>query len=247
MWIPGFDGPDVGVTVPVADLDAWTGSRTVTKPRTFEGVKFGSVVTVRGADVQFRDCYFRPSPSYGLETTKGGSATLRNCTFDGFARSPAGSDNGIAGSNIDAERVLIRGFADGIKGCSDSTFTMCQVVRHATQQSDPHGDSVQYTKGGRASFRFCNLDAHWDDGSQVNSAVILKTDVGPIDGVTFDRCYLGGGNYTVYSRNTPDLPAPPTNITVQRCVFGPDVRYGFFSQDGTVLKRCNVDHEGRPL
>ena len=171
MWIPGFDGPDVGITVPVEDLDDWTGGRTITKDRVFEGIRFGSVVTVK-ADVSFRDCYFRPSPSYGLNVSSG-SATLRDCTFDGFARDPAGSANGVAGNNIDAARVLICGFEDGIKGCSDSVFTMCQVVAHASQSSSPHADSVQLTKGGNLALRYCNLDCHWQDGGGHGNAAVF--------------------------------------------------------------------------
>lgn len=112
---------------------------------------------------------------------------------------------------------LLRGEYDGV-AFRDGTPAQPSLVEDShilgpgRRIADWHHDGVQLWTGGHLTIRRCVITG-WD-----NSAVFLKTDVGPIDNVRVEQCVLACGSwFPIFVRDGGH--GRPTRVTVTGCVF----------------------------
>lgn len=131
-------------------------------------------------------------------------------TATGAARAIEGASGIVRGCYLTSNQdglTFIGGTAS-----APSLVEDCHILGPGVQVADYHQDAVQLWTGGHLEIRRSVLTG-W-----MNSAVLLKTDVGPIDSVVIDSCVLACGTYyPVYVRDGGF--GRPTNITVTNCVF----------------------------
>ena len=95
--------------------------------------------------------------------------------------------------------------------------------------ADPHTDGMQDLGHSEDwTLRCSRIDAvpHPNYLHDVTSALLIKTDFGPIDNVTLEGNYFNGGAYTVYSVGRGTGYPAPTNVTIRNNAFGRDYAFG---------------------
>lgn len=240
--------PDqVGLTIPKASLTPYTGPLTITSDRTLEGYRFdlgGGHLTITAGNVTLRNCWIKGGGFWNVLVRAGATLTIEDCEIGDPSQV---GERGIGGDGrIIARRLYIHSVEDGIKMSPDSIFEDCWVGNLASSRPSPHADACQ-NDGGASNvvIRRCYLDVHGAPGS--TSAVMIKADLGPIDNVLVEDCYLNGGTYTVYNRRG-NSGSMPVGTIVRRCTFGPDHDFGYVSNDAADLVwENNVDHLGNPI
>jgi hypothetical protein len=145
---------------------------------------------------------------------------------------------GISSGALHVRYTEVHGCEDNIWVSSSSTYEYNYLHSNA---NTGHPDGMQAPRAEGVVIR-----RNWIDvPAGGNSAIILKTDFGPISGVTVQENYLNGGNFTVYVRNGGH--GNPTNVRLLNNRFGRDYRFGLFSLDGSVQQQNNIWHDtGRP-
>lgn len=134
------------------------------------------------------------------------------------------------GGRVSLTRCELHNAEDGIK---DSVSTVQCTIHMLHKDSGGHGDCIQLQSGGaEAIHRHSYFDAHYQDGSLANSAVIVKHDLGNNEPqhITLRSCYVNGGNYTVYVKNGNKGDAAG-EYSFTDMVVGGDHRYGVSSFD----------------
>lgn len=163
-----------------------------------------------------------PDPAIGWA---GVNAVINGPVYPGMKRVVAdrctitttGATRAVEAATGELRRCLLRSEYDGVAfrgGIADqpSVIEDCHILGPGRLINDWHQDGVQLWTGGHLTIRRCVISG-WD-----NSAVFLKTDVGPIDQVTVDQCVLSCGTYfPIFVRDGGH--GRPTNVTVTGCVF----------------------------
>lgn len=156
--------------------------------------------------------------------------------IDGGRTTP--SARGISGANFTASAVNIHGTTDGID-IQNNDFVRDSYIHDLWVASGDHTDGVQSAGGTNSRvdhstvFAGCNL---------CNSAIFVKSDLGPIGTFVADNNFVAGGGYTVYgmigSGNYSTGQISFTNNRFGPWYWGPYVLQP--SSDGTITWTGNI-------
>lgn len=223
-----------------------TGMEVFTAGAVVENVDSSRYINVRAPNVTIRNSRFRAVDFYPVRVFDGIKGTvLEDVEIDG--KGSASSNAGLAGSPWVGRRLNIHHVHDGAKLGSDCVLEDSYVHDLLTSAATPHYDCLQATGTGRR-IRISRCNLRCGSGPGYTSAIILKTDFGPIDDVLIEDCLIGGGGFTVYSRDGGKGYGAPTNVRLHRNRFSRDFTFGLFSVDGSIEKVGNVwDDTGRPV
>jgi len=181
-----------------------------------------------------RNVWVYASASAWTVQVKSGSARFENVEIGHPSHKGVA---GIGGNNITAVGLDIHHVEDGIKLGSSSVYSGIRVHDLASPNASPHSDAVQVESGSKNStVKNSTLSSV---GSGIgNSAVIVKSDFGQPNGITFANNYMNGGNYTVFVRDGGH--GFPQNVTFTGNRFGGTNRYGIASIQGPVTWQDNT-------
>lgn len=149
-------------------------------------------------------------------------------------------ERGIGGDNVTARYLEIHHVEDGIKAGTNSTYEYVWVHSLDSRSDDPHADALQ-DDGGITNFVIRNsiLDATGPLGHG-NAAVLIKTDLGPTDGIRVESSFLNGGAYTVYVRDGGF--GDPRGVVFRDNYLGGDFQFGRVDAPGPVTWLGNRDY-----
>jgi chitodextrinase len=146
---------------------------------------------------------------------------------------------GIGYTGFTALRVNIHGAEDGIR-LADNVTVQDSWIHNLTTSGGAHSDCFQSTGGSNGIIKHNTcVDAD-------NSAVILKSDQGPISNMAISKNLFNGGNYTVYSLNGGN--GVPNNISFTNNQFGRSYTYGISDLEGNPTWSDNTwDDNGQSI
>ena len=229
---PFPDETNTGLTNPGA-LTVHEGSMLVTTSgAVIENLEIRGTLEIRGAhDVTVRNVWIYTDEFWTIRVNDG-SALIEDVEI-GSASAPG--ERGIGGDNVTVRRVNVHHVEDGIKLGDNSTYDWVYCHDLASPNPQPHFDCVQ-NDGGSSNVTMTRmyLDPRpapgFDSFSQNgNAALFVKSDLGPIDGITITDSYLNAGGYTVFS--TDGGYGPPTNVRVIDNTFGDDQVWGVLHEE----------------
>jgi len=182
-------------------------------------------ITVRANNVTIRRCKIHREPSAGFGCIRMQNSItgllVEDCELWYDAPTDGGSVVGGAGS-FTLRRCNIHDITEGPRLTSGSTVEAC-YLHSAVRFPDGHIDMLQATAGSDITIRHNTIlpyNPATDD--PFNSAVILKTDNGPISNVVIEDNLFNGGNVTLYLVREH---YPISNIRVSGNRWGRDYRY----------------------
>jgi hypothetical protein len=216
-------------------LEVYDDTLTVTEDgAVIENLEIRGTLRIQAFNVTVRNVWVYTTASWTVHVASG-SATFENMEIGhpGFI-----GERGIGGSNITARDLYIHDVEDGIKLGSNSFYDRIVVEHLDSPNESPHGDALQ-ADGGAMNSTVQNsvLDSTGPMGLG-NSAVILKSDLGPIANITMTGNYFNGGNYTIFVRDGGY--GMPSGVAFNGNRFGSESRYGLLSTDGEVGWVSNV-------
>ncbi len=229
------DATSTGLTDPGA-LTVHNGNLLVQESgAVIENLEVRGTLEIRGADnVTVRNVWVYTSNFWTIRVNDG-SAVIEDVEI-GSAAAPG--LRGIGGDNLTVRRVDIHHVEDGIKMGSNSTYDWVYCHDLASPSAQPHYDCVQ-NDGGASNVRFSRVfldprPAPGFDGFSTNgnAAFFVKSDLGPIDGVTIIDSYLTGGGFSVFS--TDGGHAAPSNVRVIDNTFGTDQTWGVLHEQSFI-------------
>jgi hypothetical protein len=227
--VPGDDNP-VGptnwnnMTTKSGFVDYSSGGNvTVSNVRFLNGFDI-----TNGTHVTMRNCHVINPGSFWTVFVRDGSLLMEDCQIGDYTT--AAGQRGIGGNNVTMRRVKVVGHTDGIKTGDNSLYEQVWVTDLREYQPDDHPDAMQDDGGGGGyTIRYSRLEGIEVNGERGTSAAIIKTDLGPIDDVTFEGNVLDGGQY-VLMVDEGSYP-PPTNVVIRNNAFGRNAVYGVLLRD----------------
>jgi hypothetical protein len=222
---------------------------TATNPVVYENLDVTGRIDIQADYVIIRNTRIKsPNQTYSILVSGGSNDPSRVVIED--TEMSGGIGCGIGGTGFTLRRSEIYGTgADGINPYSDAVIEANWIHGIAVPglHSAPHADGIQMTKGSNVVIRGNFIDIPIDSGmASSNSAIFLKSDMGPISNITIENNWLNGGNYTIYSLAANGNGAP-TGVRVVNNRFGRDYRYALSSFGGPVTTSGNVwDDTGAP-
>jgi hypothetical protein len=218
-----------------------------TEGQIIENQKIDGILYVCANDITIRNCWIavgaltKPSViqvkgsdyPQGVGTYPTG-ILIEHCEI-GDEAVPSGN-RGISGPNVTVRYNNIHHGEDGGVLGSNCVWEYNYIhdLTGYVGNPDPHSDGLQAQDGISHIIIRNNTIMN-----NLNAAIILKSDFGPIDDVLIQNNYLDGGNYMVYSRAGLDYPAP-TNVRLIDNTFGRDYNFGLISADGTIINQGNI-------
>lgn len=222
-----------------------SGNRTITTPgRVIDGLELRGCLTIVASDVVIRNSRIICGGAQAAVHQTSSASGLR---IESSELIGAGGGN-HAGSGIysstpyTARHVEIRGFDDGAFLASGTVFVH-NWVHSLARGTDAHHDLLQMV-GGRDVLVVHNRLAHVADET---SAIMLKSDGGPIDNVLIQDNLIAGGYYSVYVY--AGAHGAPTNVRIAGNMIADRWVYGAMAIQagaGTAVG-CNIDPAGRPV
>lgn len=237
----GLTDPDI-LTIHDGDYNARTDGEVI------ENLEIRGTLRVAADNVRVRNVWVYSSGSWTVYV-ESGSAMFENMEI---GHPDVVGQRGIGGDNLVARNLDIHSVEDGIKIGTNVFYDNIRVHDLDSLSASPHADAVQ-ADGGANNVLITN--SYLDSTGPLangNASVILKSDLGPLDDITFSNNYLNGGNYTVFVRDGGN--GMPTNILFTDNRIGPDRTYGIVSDDGPFGWQNNfleetsmfVDVDGNP-
>lgn len=165
--------------------------------------------------------------AFGIDVESGRGPTLvEDVEIDG------GGDPwviGIRGPGVTVRRSNIHGVGDGIKATSGGRY-LDNWIHDLADGPDQHNDGIQMSQGRGVVVRGNRIVV----ATTQTSAVLVKSDLGPIADVRIVDNWLEGGTYTVYVIGRgpaqvdggSDTPHGAARVTVEVNRFGRDFRHG---------------------
>ncbi|MDH3500042.1 MAG: S-layer homology domain-containing protein [Acidimicrobiia bacterium] len=197
-----------------------------------ENLEIRGTLEIRGADnVTVRNVWIYTSGFWTIRVNDG-SAVIEDVEV-GSASTPG--ERGVGGDNITLRRANIHHVEDAIKLGDNSSYDWVYCHDLASPNPQPHFDCVQ-NDGGASNVRMTRMyldptPAPGFDGfsGSGNAALFVKSDLGPIDGVTLMDSYLDAGGYSVFS--TDGGYGPPTNVRIINNTFGTGQVWGVLHEE----------------
>lgn len=180
---------------------------------------------------------------YGVRNDQGHKCILRDCDLHGPLWS---NGRGICASVVlypsTMQRCVITGGSDGIKfGPTDCLIEDCWIHSQIATPGS-HNDAMQMSSG-RGDYdsyiiRRCRIEGPFREPT---SALIVGANAntgGHSSGVTLDSCFLSGGGWTLYLRQT--APYTLSRVTITGCYFAEGAaKWGYLSTDGQPVEWAN--------
>lgn len=133
---------------------------------------------------------------------------------------------GIAATNFIARRVDVSGCQDGVR-MNANTVLEDSWIHNLRPTPDSHNDAVQGIGGGPIRIVGNALEARFRTQT---AAVIIQSNVAPVESVWIEGNWLSGGAYSLYLRDASH--GAPSDVTVSRNVWHDGSwRYGPVSVD----------------
>jgi hypothetical protein len=201
----------------------------------------GGGIVVRHSGVTVRRTRVTANPAANGPTgisVLGGlrDVTVQDCEID-MRNAPGGTGIGYEGLLV--RRCDIHGAEKGIQ-IGDHVTALDNWVHDPYTGAAAHTEAVAVFGSGTPVRSLVRHNTLSNPRSQT-AVVFIKTDQGPVDGVTVDGNYLDGGNYTVYSVvGDYDRVTPPRGVAVTNNVFTRAWVYGATSFDGAVIFTGNT-------
>ena len=229
-----YAAADYGVSDPNS-LEPFDGDLTVRLDgQVVENLEIRGTLWIAANDVVVRNVWVYSESAWTVYVEEG-SATFENVEI---GHPDFIGERGIGGRNVTARLLDIHHVEDGIKLGDDSTYEQVHVHDLDSLSPDPHADAIQADGGSsNVMVRDSVLDSTGPLGTG-NAAVLLKSDLGPIDGVILDGNHLNGGAYTIFVRDGGN--GYPTNVTFTDNTFGPDFKFGLADIPGSVAWSGNT-------
>jgi hypothetical protein len=212
-----------------------------------ENLDISASITVEAKDVTIRCVRIRDGAGvYPLRMDDGQDTLVEDTDVDCLGNPVANA--GIMGSSYHLIRVNVHGCEDGAKVGRDVTVERSYCHDLWTRATGPHSDCLHLTgcgcfTVGNVVIRDNTLTPARHDAT---SAIMIKSDMGPIDGVTVEDNHMNYGAYTVYSRDGGY--GNPTNVRFTNNRFGRNYTFGLRSFDGSVGWSGNVwDDTGQTI
>jgi hypothetical protein len=223
---------------------------TVTKDgAVVENIDSSGPIVVLANNVTLRCVRVRAATFYAVRLDDATNTTLERVEID--CRSYADNNAGMIGDSYIARRIDVHHCADGAKVGRNVLIESSYCHDLDTVSSDPHYDCLQlmgcecYVQSD-VTIRHNTL---WPRRTDATSAILIKTDFGPISGVSVENNRMNFGAWTVYSvdGNAPGFD-PPTNVSFTGNRFGRGYTFGLRSFEGSVRWTDNVrDDTGAPI
>jgi len=242
------DGSTTGV--PAGVVLRSSGSLTISTPgAVVSGLDVNGCVSITASNVTLKDSYVHGNCGGGAEITTpyDGSATgivIENVEINGNRTTP--SARGISGANFTAIAVNVHDTTDAID-VQNNDFVRDSYIHDLWVASGDHTDGVQSAGGNVARVDHSTIFAGC---YTCNSAIFVKSDLGPIGTFVANNNLVAGGGYTVYAmQGSGGYSSGSISYTNNR--FGPWYWGPYVIQpsaDGTVTWTGNInDSTGAPL
>ena len=239
-------GADPASAVGLSDPDKLTvheGNLTVRNDgQVIENLEIRGTLRIEANNVVVRNVWVYTS-SFWTVYVGSGSATFEDVEI---GHPNHVGQRGIGGGNIVARNLDIHHVEDGIKIGTNVVYDRVRVHDLDSSSGSPHIDAVQADGGqSNAVIKNSSLDSRGRRGLG-NAAVIIKSDLGPLNNITFENNYLNGGNYMVFVRKGGH--GMPSNVSFKGNRIGSNFKFGVASTDGAVTWENNVwDSTGKPV
>jgi hypothetical protein len=139
-------------------------------------------------------------------------------------------------------RVNIHDVRDGPRIEGNNVRIEDSYIHHLTRVPDGHHDAIQVRKGVNIDIVGNTLEA-WNasTGDPMNAAIQIGSLTGTLDDMLVEANYMDGGNYTVNAQKSSG------NVVFRSNVFGPNARYGPYSDGpGVSFDASNIMEAGGP-
>ncbi len=247
LWIPGWDGPPVGLLTPKADLELYGGPLQFKSGTHFlEGYEIVGRVEVSGtADVTIKNCWGYSAEWYTWRQIwdMGGTLLIEDCELGNAAVLGNPGSVSISGDDITVRRSYIHHTEDGIKDGIRCLYEQC-IIDNLWGGPTAHADGIQMG-GSFNTVRYCNISGIHFDGTYGTSAILMKADWSPMSGIVIENNHLTGGQYVIHHSSGPG--GGITGTIVRDNVFGTGVYGPVNDNQGFAVWSGNVDEAGKPV
>ena len=167
-----------GVGLTEEDLDDYTGSMTITtNGTTIEQKHISGEPSIQANNVTIKKCLLTDGGWYGIRAWFGNTGLLvEDCTIIG----PTGFEGEIKvinGSNLTQKRFNIYNWGDAVAFGGNCVIEDC-YFHDLNMYPGSHNDGMQMGDGDGSVVKHNTILGPWQDQT---SAMIVKTDFGPID------------------------------------------------------------------
>ncbi len=118
---------------------------------------------------------------------------------------------GIAFSNYTARRIDLHSCEDGFR-VGDDVVVEDSYVHDLVTQPGSHNDGIQSDGGQRVMIRNNRVENHFGQ----TSAILMSTNIAPIDHIVVENNLLVGGGYILYAGTTGGGPVPDMRVLNNR-------------------------------
>ncbi|MDY7102041.1 MAG: right-handed parallel beta-helix repeat-containing protein [Actinomycetota bacterium] len=152
-----------------------------------------------------------------------------------------------SGNAYTVRRTEISGHDDGAF-LGSGTVIEDSWIHSLAASPGAHNDTLQMVGGSDVTIRNNRLEHRRDQ----TSAIIIKSDLAPIDDVTIEGNYLAGGSFTVYvyagkSSYGGCCDAPTNTRVVGNVVEAGSYLFGAMTIQGDAEVTCNTTSDGQPV
>jgi hypothetical protein len=212
-----------------------------------ENIDTTDPIVVTGDNVTLRCVRVRAAALYPVKADSAQNTVLERVEID--CRSYSDNNAGIVGADYTWRQVNVHHCEDGAKVGRNVLIERSWCHDLETTAGGPHFDCLQvmgcecWPVADNITIRGNTLRPRSQDAT---SAILIKSDFGPISGVLVEGNLLDYGAYTVYSRNGGS--GAPANVRFVNNRFGRGYTFGIKSFDGSVTWTDNVWHDtGAPI
>lgn len=206
---PAAGFPDASTTGPTGTLTPVGSVTASTDGQVIENVQINGCLTIKANNVTVRNVLVKSDQCFFLVLNDSGNTglTLTDVEIDGMGKA---GQTGIGGRNWTALRIDVHGTEDGLK-LGDNTSITDSFVHGLVGASSAHNDGMQASDGANITVRHNTVDIAL---STATSAILVKSDFGPISNVTIDSNLLAGGAWTLYAGETGNDGSAVTGVKV---------------------------------
>ncbi|MGE3327833.1 MAG: hypothetical protein AB7N61_20780 [Acidimicrobiia bacterium] len=230
----GTTGPDAGVRLRPSSSFQIVEAGTV-----IENVEVTGQIDVGANDVTIRNVKINATGLYGVRSLPGMTGlVIENVEIVGVTEKCSA---GVAPNQYTARRVEVSGCEDGFKVGNNTTIEGSWV--HSLRYSGgAHNDAIQAVGGSNIQILRNRLDGPWQAQT---SAMILHSDLLPLEDVRIAENLISGGTYSLYVKAKPGMPEPRDVVVEDNVWIRDSYKFGSHNQTGAgVTWRGNRFEDG---